>query len=151
LIDITPGDTWANVASGATDPELIAQAAGLKSFGYPVMVTFDHEADARIGQSGTPAEFVAAWQHVNDVYAAQGVTNVIWVWALTGYGFWTPSKASSMYPGDAYVDWVAADSYDWYPGRAGTKWVSFQQTFQPFVTWVAANAPDKPMMAEETG
>jgi hypothetical protein len=148
LIDITPGDSWANVAAGTTDSELIAQADGLKAFGYPVMVTFDHEADARIGSSGTAAQFVAAWRHVHDVYQQQGATNVIWVWDMTGELFLNPANATAMYPGDQYVDWVAADAYNWYPGRAGAPWRSFQQAFQPFYTWALATG--KPAMAEET-
>lgn len=149
LVDITPGASWAEVAAGATDSQLIAQADGLRAFGYPVMVTFDHEANARIGSSGTPAQFVAAWRHVYDVYRRQGATNVIWVWDMTGELFDNEQNANAMYPGGGYVDWVAADAYNWSPVRAGAPWRTFQQAFQPFYTWTLHTG--KPAMAEETG
>ena len=149
LVDITPGASWASVAAGGTDSELVAQADGLKAFGYPVMVSFDHEANARIGSSGTPAQFVAAWRHVYDVYQQQGATNVIFVWDMTGELFLNAQNANAMYPGSQYVDWVAADAYNWDPVRAGAPWRSFQQAFQPFYTWAVQTG--KPAMAEETG
>jgi hypothetical protein len=148
-INSTP--TWQEIWQGQQDATLIKRAQQLRDFGVPVMVNFDHEADANIGPNGTPADYVKAYQHVHDLFQAQGATNVIWVWDMRGSLFTSPSNADAMYPGDQYVDWVAADAYNWYPGKSGSKWRSFSDAFLPFHQWATQQHPSIPQMAEETG
>jgi hypothetical protein len=58
-------------------------------------------------------DFVAAWRRTVDIFRAEGVTNVSWVW--------NPIQApmaqdyTPFYPGDDYVDWAGADMYDDQP------------------------------------
>ncbi len=139
---------WREIADGTLDDILSQRIQELKTFGYPVMLNLDHEADAHTATGGTPAEFVAAWRHMHALAEAQGATNIIWVWDMTGNLFTHPADADAIYPGNAYVDWIAADAYNWAPGRSGSVWRSFQAAFQPFYAWGLATG--KPMMAEET-
>ncbi|MDX6533511.1 MAG: hypothetical protein QOF68_1255, partial [Gaiellales bacterium] len=148
-INSTP--TWQEIARGDQDATLIKRAQELRDFGVPVMLNFDHEADSNIGPFGSPADYVAAYRHVHQVFQSQGATNVIWVWNMQGVLFTDHSAADAMYPGDGYVDWVSADAYNWYPGKSGSKWRSFADSFAPFHQWASQNHPDKPQMAGETG
>jgi len=142
--------TWQEIWQGQQDTTLIKRAQELRDFGKPVMLNFDHEADANIGPNGTAADYVKAYQHVHDLFVAQGATNVIWVWDMTGNLFRSAAAADAMYPGDNYVDWVAADAYNWYPGKSGSSWRSFADAFTPFHQWADQMHPGIPQMAEET-
>lgn len=103
--------TYAAIASGAEDALLIRQAQGVASLNAPVYVTFEHEPDVKTKVSrGTPAQFVAAWQHVHDLFAASGATNAIWVWVTTGWYLNIPRYAE-LYPGNSYVDWISWEAY----------------------------------------
>ena len=126
-VNSTP--TWQEIWQGTQDATLIKRAQELRAFGYPVMLNFDHEADANIGPNGTPSDYVKAYQHVYNLFQSQGATNVIWVWDMRGSLFTSSAGADSMYPGDQYVDWVAADAYNWYPGKGGSNWRSFADAF----------------------
>jgi hypothetical protein len=75
--------TDADIAAGKYDASIvIPKAQAIKNFGHPVFLLFDEEMNGSWygyspGQNGnTSASFVAMWQHIHDVFAAQGVTNV---------------------------------------------------------------------------
>ena len=153
--------TWNAVANGTYDHDLAAQARGIASLHAPVFVTFDHEPD-QPGRSarGTPADFVAAWRHVHDVFRRNGASNVIWVWVVTGY-LPTAATAGSMWPGNRYVDWISWEAYN-RSGCAHSRtdpadFRSFADSMLPFYTWLGAHAADyginlnKPMMISEAG
>jgi hypothetical protein len=148
-VNSTP--TWQEIWQGTQDATLIKRAQELRTFGVPVMLNFDHEADANIGPNGTPSDYVKAYQHVYNLFQSQGATNVIWVWDMRGSVFTSSAAADAMYPGEQYVDWVAADAYNWYPGKSGSNWRSFADAFASFHQWATTTHPDKPQMAEETG
>lgn len=77
---------WAKVASGAYDREIIdPQARRLKAYGKRVFLSFDQETDARVGDAGTPEEYIAAYRHLHDRFEELGVDNVVWVWTVSGY------------------------------------------------------------------
>ncbi len=77
-----------------------------------------------------PGSYVQAWRHVHDIFRAEGVTNVSWVWSpfvrLAG-----TRPLSSFYPGDAYVNWVALDGYNGGSALDWGGWLSFEQIFGP--------------------
>src|SRR5437867_5422507 len=110
------------LASGSQDAWIRSQARDIAALGQPVFLRFFHEFDSdyRASIVYSPADFIAAWRHVHDLFDQERATNVVWVWCPTSWTFisktpWPPD----YYPGDAYVDWVAADGYNWYPGRPG--------------------------------
>jgi mannan endo-1,4-beta-mannosidase len=57
---------------------------------------------------------------------------------------------TSIYPGDAYVDWVGIDGYAWCTDDTGTPTNTPQQTFDPMVTKLRSLST-KPMSIDEVG
>ena len=100
------------VAKGKYDVSIIERAREIKKIGKPVFLEWRWEMDRPNlkAQVGSPAEYIAAWKHIRDVFAQQGVTNVAWVWCPTSKGF-TNGTAGAYYPGDSEVDWICADVY----------------------------------------
>jgi hypothetical protein len=152
--------TWTAVANGSQDSTIDALAGRLKTFGHQVYISFDEEPESRYHDNPatyTLASFVAAFKHLHDRMAADGVTNVSWVWNVTGY-IGNASIFPSLYPGDSYVDWIAWDPYNWYNCSVNTtnKWESFDTVIQPFYDWIAGGhlspgAATKPLMLAEYG
>lgn len=89
---------WATIASGRLDKEIIdPQAKRIKKYGKPVLIGFDGEMELR-EDSGTPADYVAAYRHIVDRFRKLGVDNVAWVWAVTGYLDYS-KRWKAFYPG----------------------------------------------------
>lgn len=92
--------------------------------------------------AGTTTDtFVAAWQHIVQIFAQQGATNVRWVWCPnvgpSGAGSTSGTTTNSgttalMYPGDAYVDYIGIDGYN----KQGPTWKTFQDVFQTTYNWI---------------
>jgi hypothetical protein len=133
------------IAAG-TDDGLIAQVAQeIKAIGKPVFLEYRWEMD-RPGlraEVGSPADYIAAWKHIREVFAEQDVTNVAWVWCPTSKGF-ADGTAAAYYPGDSEVDWICADVY---PPSGPLE--SFAEVAQPFLSW--ASHHDKPAIIGEFG
>lgn len=152
---------WSAVAAGAYDARLRAQAKGIASLGAPVLLTFDHEPDQPDHTTqGAPAQFVAAWRHVHDLFEAAGVTNVTWVWVVTGQ-LGQEQLAAKFWPGNTYVDWISWEAYDPNGCRTGSPDSTHVQTFAesalPFYDWLHSHGGQvgidarKPMMISEAG
>lgn len=146
---------WADVSSGALDGELHAMAARIKGFGAPTFLSFHHEPDSHHmeteEQNGTAAEYAAAWRHIHDLFAADAVTNVTWVWILMSWTFYAPRPdlvGDTYWPGSAYVDVVGSDGYNWWgcEGHNGP-WRSPREVFEPWYEF--ARTKGKPMMITE--
>ena len=145
--------TWADVAAGAYDAtEVIPQAQRIKAYGGMVMLGIDHEMDLSYPDHGSPAEYVAMYRHLHDVFAREGVTNVVWTWVPTGdVGYGNGPLTLQFYPGDGYVDWIGFDPYN-FAGCSNQPWRSFSQTLDTFYDWTAANGlGSKPLLAQEFG
>jgi hypothetical protein len=119
------GITTKDIASGVLDGYIRQYARDLKSFGNPVLIRlFGGEFNGSwwYGQSPganpslTPADFVAAWRRVVDIFRQVGALNVSWAWIASAFPptpvTWVDSDIAAYYPGNAYVDWVGADIED---------------------------------------
>ena len=117
------GDKDYNVASGLDDALLSKRAAALAAYGRPVFMRYkwemnllynakcaDPDRDIINAHSShySPTEFIAAWSHIRSVFAANGATNVVWVFNPSSSG----DDPVPYYPGNSIVDWVAFDHYD---------------------------------------
>lgn len=153
--------TWAEIAAGAFDSHLTAQARGVAALHVPVFLTFDHESDRPDrAERGRPADFVAAWRHVHDLYEKAGAHDVVWVWVVTGYSPFFAS-AGQIWPGNAYVDWIGWEAYNGSGCAGGTitpkAYQSFGTVALRFFRWVHSAGPrygidaNKPMMISEAG
>jgi hypothetical protein len=105
----------AQIASGVDDKALQSYALVLSTMQTPVGIVFDHEFNGPWSSWGythaTPAEFVAAWQHIVTLFRDNGATNVTWIWNPNVTSRWTDPDLQAWYPGDAYVNWVGFDGY----------------------------------------
>ena len=153
--DVTAGRipvvTWgcsdlnAVVIAGTDDSLLINTANAVKQFGSSIFIRWYWEMNLGSNQtcmgSGGAAGYIAAWQHIYNVFKAQGVTNVSWLWNPGGTS--RDPDATPYYPGDGFVDWIGFDGYDKVAANDfGLIYGGFYQTF---------SAHAKPMLIGETG
>ncbi|MGH3258693.1 MAG: glycoside hydrolase family 26 protein [Streptosporangiaceae bacterium] len=133
------------IAAGEWDASIRQRAQELKALGKPVFLEWRWEMDRpnMRAEVGSPADYIAAWKHIRQVFAEQHVTNVAWVWCPTARGF-TSNNAAAYYPGNDEVDWICADAY---PGPGPQR--SFADVVKPFLDWAAQHP--KPIMIGEYG
>jgi len=145
------GDTI-EIAGGKFDGLIGQRADAIKALGAPVFLRWFWEMDGtRASKSRvahTPKDYIAAWRHLQAVFAAHGASNAVWVWCPVSLDFYH-GTAQPFYPGDDAVDWICADGYDWAPGKPGARYEPFQTLFQAFYDFGAAH--HKPLMVGETG
>jgi beta-mannanase len=82
---------------------------------------------------------------VHDVVQAQGASNVTWVWCPNVDPAHEYTPMSSLYPGDAYVDWTCLNGYNW----GGKQWLTFDHVFGESYRELLTIAPSKPIMIGE--
>jgi beta-mannanase len=142
---------WGNIANGSQDAQIDATAARVKAFGRRLFLAFHTEPEPQVGKYGSAADFVAAWRHIHDRFAARGVANVVWVWNVTGSSNWFSLYTGGLYPGAAYVDWIGWDPYNWYTCH-NNGWLSFGDKVTPTYNWFRQNGfGNKPFMLAEYG
>jgi beta-mannanase len=94
----------ATIASGKHDSTIRQWATGAKAWGHPLFLRFDHEMNgnwqfpwAEQLNGNKPGDYVKAWRHVHDVFAASvGATNITCVWCPNVSGG-TPRPMSQLY------------------------------------------------------
>jgi Glycosyl hydrolase family 26 len=141
------------VASGAYDSYIRSWAAGIAALPYPVVIRFAHEMNGfwypwcEQSNGNKPGDYVRAWRHVHDLFAAAGAHNVAWMWSpnVTYPG---AEPLSRFYPGDSYVDWIGLSGYYGTAGRE--QYISFDEIFSSTLTELATLA-HKPIVIAETG
>jgi len=105
----------ADIAAGVHDKYILDFATAVRRLNLPIALTVAHEMNGDWypwGTKGnTPADFVAAWRHIHDVFAKAGATNVIWIWNPNDIYPVPDVKLQPLYPGDAYVDWIGVTGY----------------------------------------
>ncbi len=144
-----------NIAAGNFDSYIRSWGTALASWGKPVMLRFAHEMNGNWypwdeGVNGNqPGDFVAAWQHVHDVVASTGATNVQWVWS-PNVPYWGSTALSELYPGAAYIDTVALDGYNWGTSQSWSSWTSPSDLFGDGLNQLRGIAPGKPIVVGET-
>jgi len=132
-----PAYKLTNITRGDFDGYIRQWATDARTWGHPFYLRFGHEMNGNWyawstapgnPDGNTPADFVAAWRHVHDIFTQVGATNVRWVWCVnTTDPSYTPYAQD--YPGDNYVDWVSIDGYNWGTSHAWSKWQSLSDVF----------------------
>lgn len=154
--------SWQSIADGSEDSTfIIPQADSIKAIApTKIFLSFAPEMDGHNSTVyGTASQFIAAYEHIFQVFAEQGVTNVVWDWDTTGD---TANNIASYYPsgsynGQPYVNWIGYDPYNFYKCNSGETTVhSPLETFSTFYNWVQAGnlgsaAKTLPMMLDEYG
>lgn len=102
-----------------------------------------------------PERFRDAYRHIIDLFRAEGVHNVTWVFHVNGYG--APYKKSwnrhsAYYPGDAYIDWIGVSAYGAQTPAEMKNWnPSFREVMDDVYPAVAAISSNKPIAVLEFG
>jgi beta-mannanase len=107
-----------------------------------MMLAFQSEPElTRFHPYGSPAQYVAAFRHIFDVFRFEGVKNVAWIWDVTGDIADHGAAYPSWYPGDHYVDWIMWDPYNWYTCiHKGGTWESFAQKVESMYSWLTSHS-----------
>lgn len=158
-----PDFSLRQIASGAHDAYVRQYARDAAAWCKPFYLRFGHEMNGDwypwgAGVNGNrPADYIAAWRHIYDIFQQEGATNVRWVWS-PNYDYPGLAPLDTLYPGDDYVDWVAMDGYN--QGTAvpqggavhadGRGWKTVDEIFTGTYKLLTA-LTDKPIMIAETG
>ena len=138
-----------DIAAGEYDAYITEFAGNVRKLNLPIALTIGHEMNGHWypwGASKTKArDFVAAWRHIHDIFAAADATNVIWTWTPNVINFLRGVKLKPLYPGNAYVDWVGMDGYFTHRGNQ-----DFDALFRPTIKEIR-RFTDKPLLIVETG
>lgn len=159
-----------DIYEGRYDAYIQRWATAARNWGHPFFLRFNHESNGwwypwgegkvvvggAIVNGNSPGDFIKAWQHVHNIFTSVGATNVTWVWSMNNMGKTSQYPAlSTLYPGDAYVDWTGLTAYNKYTtwtglaplliGGEGGTWLN--DSYNEMV----AVAPAKPMMLAEFG
>lgn len=139
-----PASTWAAASGGnATINAQIKQAAdNIKAVApHKIFLTIWHEPENDVsafdnsaeqsacqsdsnfkglkGSAGTPDQYKAMWQNVENIFKQQGVTNVVWAMNYMSYPpFYC--LVPQLWPGNQSVDWVLYDTYGHSKGYTDT-------------------------------
>ncbi len=132
------------IIAGGYDALIRQRAEAVRRLHRPILLEFRHEMDRANLQWAmhSPADYIAAWDHIRAIFTAAGATNASWVWCPTAYGF-TLGRAQAFYPGNKEVDWVCADAYSPSPS------VPLSVTAGSFLDWAARHP--KPVIIGEFG
>jgi hypothetical protein len=132
------------IASGAEDATIQRWAASVKAVDATVFLEWRWEMDRPNlrAQTWSGPDYIKAWDHIRDIFAAAHVTNAAWVWCPTAAGF-QDGRAQAFYPGDSRVDWICADAY------AVDSMQPLSQLLKAFLDW--AHSHPKPVMIGEFG
>ena len=104
-----------SIADGHSDGYVTQFAKAVRALNDPVALSFGHEMNGFWYPWGTthttPAEFVAAWRRIHNLFAQAGASNVIWVWNPNDIFPVPQIQLKPYYPGNAYVDWIGVTGY----------------------------------------
>jgi mannan endo-1,4-beta-mannosidase len=148
LVQIAPKNTLlASIASGQYDAYLSKYALAVKAFKAPVILSFGHEMNGNWYSWGfghtSPAQFVAAWRHIVNLFRNLGTRNVTWMWTVNIIGLPNHSPTPKpWWPGSSYVNWVGIDGYYRSPSSR------FASVFGPTIANVREFTHDPILIAE---
>lgn len=141
--------TLADLAEGRHDAYLAKFAEDVRRLNLPIVLTVGHEMNGHWYPWGAhrnkPADFVAAWRHIHDIFRTRGASNVIWTWTPNVVNHLPDAPLKPLYPGDAYVDWIGIDGYFTHRGEQ-----TFNTLFGPTIKEVG-RFTRRPFLIVETG
>jgi hypothetical protein len=147
----------ADVYDHRYDRYLKAFARQAAEWGHPFFMRFNWEMNgswfpwAEGVNGNNPGDYVKAWRHVHNIFAAAGATNATWVWCPYANTQGNYGKFARYYPGNRYVDWTCMDAYNFAKNPVNPRpWQSFDALFWPTYKQLTTKiAPSKPVMLGE--
>ncbi len=108
------GVSLQSIAAGRHDRYLKTYADQVRSYGYPVTLSFAAEMNGDWYAWGaghtSPRVFVAAWRHMVDVFRAEHARNITWLWTVNSVNA-SKVPLRPWWPRAGYVDVVGIDGY----------------------------------------
>lgn len=153
---VQPAFSLTRIVAGAFDDYLRTWARRVADWPGTLALRFAHEMNGGwypwgvTTNGNNPADYVAAYRHVHDLFRRAGATNVLWIWC-PNVVLPRSEPLEAMYPGDQHVDLIGLDGYNGgtdVPGRGG--WLSPEQIFQPTLAALAGIAPATRVLLNET-
>ena len=114
------GAAYADILSGKHDALIRRAARRLAATKRPTLLRWAWEMNGDwyvwggVKNPEHSAGFIACWQRLHKIFAAEGARNVSWVWS-PNWGSASPeswNEIQDYYPGDKYVDWVGISGYN---------------------------------------
>ncbi len=144
-----------NILDGRYDGYIRRWASKIKAVKGPVMLRPMHEMNgewypwAGTVNDNTPADYIAAWRHIHDMFEAEGATNVTWVWSINGESVpdTRENRYDVYYPGDEYVDWVGLSGFNWGTTGNNSQWETFDEIYTAPLRY--ARTLNKPIVIAE--
>lgn len=154
---ISQGKTlYKSIAEGRCDAFLKRVAISMRDTNTKILFRFAWEMNIPANEwsldytGSQPADFVAAWRHMHDIFRREGAGNVAWVFAPNVRNG-NSTDFREYYPGDAYVDWVGLDGYNWGSTQGWSVWQSFHDLFYESYIELSGIALEKPFIISEFG
>ncbi len=149
-----PQYTLASIIQGRHDAYIRSWARSLRAYGGPVRLRFAQEMNGNWypwgrANGNRPGQFVHAWRHVHDIFAAEHVRNVRWVWSPVAR-IAIPIDLT-QYPGSAYVDVIGLSGFNGGTVAFGIGWRTFASLFDPALSTLHRFVPSKPIEISEVG
>jgi Glycosyl hydrolase family 26 len=145
------------INNGSKDAYIKKFADAAKAYGGEIRLRPFHEMNGNwypwggTMSSNSASQLVTAWKRVHDIFAAEGATNVKFVWCPNNDSVpnTTANKISAFWPGDAYVDYVAIDGYNAGTSQSWSSWRLFSSVFSASYATVTGLTA-KPLFIAET-
>jgi len=166
---LDPVYTMQRIIDGPFDAELTRWAEAAKRDNLPLIVEFGVEVNIdsfswngrwngggdtdRYGDPNLPdgpERFRDAYRHIIDLFRAQGIKNISWVFHVNAQG-WPEESWNSMaayYPGDDYIDWIGISIFG---PRPGGEWQTFTEILDRSYLEFSAISTEKPLAILEFG
>ena len=140
-----------NIIDGKFDSYISAWARSLAAWGKPVRLRLAQEMNggwypwSEQTNGNRQGEFVRAWRHVHDIFAAANATNVRWVWSPVS------GAPREYFPGDRYVDVLGVTCLNGGTAAFNQGWRSFASICGNSIRQLHALAPKLPIELAEVG
>jgi len=122
-----------DIISGRYDSYIKTWAHGVRDAAGVVYVRIFPEMNGDWAPwNGDPEAMKAAWKHVVDLFRAEGVRNVKWVFTpnVTDEPRVPENAMELYYPGADYVDVIGLDGYNWGTTRPNIGWRTYEEVFE---------------------
>ncbi len=138
-----------NIIDGKFDPYIRSWARALAAWGRPVRLRFAQEMNgnwypwSESANGNHRGDFVRAWRHVHNIFAAAGASNVKWVWSPVS------GAPRSYFPGTRYVNVVGLTCLNGGKSAFHQGWRSFSSICGNSIHELHELAPKLPIELSE--
>lgn len=146
------------ILDGKYDDYFTTYAKAVKKFSHPILLRLDNEMNGQwcpyssFYFSKDTDLFKEVWHHIYNIFKANQVNNVLWVWNPNDESSPRPkwNNYLNYYPGDNYVDVIGMTGYNSGTAVPGEPWREFADIYQPLYAQYARYF-DQPMIIGEFG